>query len=131
MNTKAYVILFSLFLAACGGGGSDSGVTVEVAEVAGVHPTLGKWQDASDGQFTYRITSERGPIGEGTVFIYKNGAVLRSGFVEVVNNTTVDLVLMSETHRCIMESDDSMLCSTTAPADPSETVDIGRLNRIN
>jgi hypothetical protein len=34
MNTKAYVILFSLFLAACGGGGSDSGVK-ESSEVAG------------------------------------------------------------------------------------------------
>ena len=36
MNTKVYVILFSLFLAACGGGGSDSGVTAEVSEVAEV-----------------------------------------------------------------------------------------------
>gem|GEM_PF-6552377 len=26
MNTKAYVILFSLILAACGGGSSDGGV---------------------------------------------------------------------------------------------------------
>jgi hypothetical protein len=36
MNTKAYVILFSLFLAACGGGGSDSGVTEKSPEVAEV-----------------------------------------------------------------------------------------------
>jgi hypothetical protein len=123
MNTKAYVILFSLFLAACGGGGSDSGVTVEVAEVAETSSVLGSWQDASDARFTYKFKSN------GELLEYKNGSLYSGGFWEEVNDTTADMIFVSESHRCIMESDDSVFCSMNAGGLGERS--IGRLNRIN
>ena len=123
MNTKAYVILFSLFLAACGGGSTDGGVTVEVAEVAKVQPTLGKWQDASDARFTYKFKSN------GELLEYKNGRLYSGGFWKEFNSTTVDMIFMDETFRCKAKSDDSVLCTMYAGGLGERS--IGRLNRIN
>jgi len=123
MNTKAYVILFSLFLAACGGGSTDGGVTVEVAEVAEVQPTLGKWQDASDARFTYKFKSN------GELLEYKNGNLYSGGFWKEVNSTTVDMIFVSEAWGCKAKSDDSVLCTMYAGGIGERS--IGRLNRIN
>jgi hypothetical protein len=123
MNTKAYVILFSLFLAACGGGSTDGGVTVEVAEVAEVQPTLGKWQDASDARFTYKFKSN------GELLEYKNGSLYSGGFWKEVNSTTVDMIFVSEAWGCKAKSDDSVLCTMYAGGIGERS--IGRLNRIN
>jgi hypothetical protein len=123
MNTKAYVILFSLFLAACGGGSTDGGVTVEVAEVAEVQPTLGKWQDASDARFTYKFKSN------GELLEYKNGNLYSGGFWKEVNSTTVDMIFVSEAWGCKAKSDDSVLCTMYAGGLGERS--IGRLNRIN
>jgi len=57
MNTKVYVILFSLFLAACGGGSSDTGVTEKETTCAdsGVPGVWHGTNTASFGSYNYSI----------------------------------------------------------------------------